>query len=766
MEESGMRRLYWMVPALAAVALVSYLVAKPANAPAEPQTPTQTPPIQDSTTPPKAPELPITQVTLYSSGLGYFQRDGQVEGNGRIDLSFPVDDINDLLKSMVLQDLGGGKISAVSFDSHDPLNKTLNSFAIRLADNPSYAAILNQARGEKVEVTLHARQASTGPETLHGTIVGVETKTMFGDPTTPPQVVANYYRGNKDCQPAETLIVLCAEGLCNVPLAEVQSVKFQNPTVDREVRRALEVLASAHDNQKKSVSLQFNGTGKRDVRVGYVVETPLWRTSYRLLIKKDGKLFIQGWALVDNPSSEDWKDVRMTLVSGRPVSFKMDLYQPLYADRPVVQSPVQTAIGPTYHERSVLALGTTATAGTPANPVGLQPAYNNGPNVLAPPPPVPPQFQAGPTAMPQQPARGPGDLDGSIHNALGANTNQQINLQNGGVVVQAKAVDFGSSFQYAIEQPVSIPRQKSAMLPIVNNGLEGDKVSVYSPTVHTKYPLLALRLKNSTGLHLMQGPVTVLEGQGYAGDAQLPELQPGEDRLLSYAVDLGTEVDSKREPAKYRMESIRLHKGVFTVHGIQREAVTYTLTNRSPQDRTVLVEHPLRSDYRLVSEHKPREKTRELYRFEQKVAAGKTVHLEVIEERDSNQQTALIGLDTKTIRFYLQGEFSNADARAALEKLLDLRGKLKTTEDELARLQQQLRTITTDQDRLRANLKEMPATSAAHQRYLEKFDKQETVIEKLQEQIQTTGSQYQKQQEAAEAYLNGLDLETTIKQKQ
>src|SRR5206468_135631 len=138
-----------------------------------------------------------------------------------------------------------------------------------------------------------------------------------------------------------------------IPLAEVRQIKFLNPTVEREVQRALEVLAASHDTQKKSVSLHFQGSGKRDVRVGYVVESPLWRTSYRLLVNKDGKPFIQGWALVQNPTGEDWKDVRMALVSGRPISFKMNLYQPAYAERLVVHNRMQTGMVPVSHDRGV-----------------------------------------------------------------------------------------------------------------------------------------------------------------------------------------------------------------------------------------------------------------------------------------------------------------------------------------------------------------------------------------------------------------------------
>src|SRR6516225_3536328 len=276
--------------------------------------------------------LPVAQVVLYSSGVGYFQREGEVEGSQRIDLSFPVQDINDLLKSMVLQDLGGGHISAVSYDSQAPIDKTLRSFAIDLTSNPGFGQILNQARGEKVEVVLQQSNA-TQPGTLTGTIVGLEHQ---------KQAVG------KDTVEVELLNLWCADGMRSLKMSDVQRVRFLNPVIDSEFKKALETLALSHDTQKKAVSISCLGEGKRAVKVGYVVENPIWKTSYRLVLDKDKKEqpFLQGWAVVENPSDEDWKDVRMALVSGRPISFQMNLYDPLYVSRPVVEPELFASLRP------------------------------------------------------------------------------------------------------------------------------------------------------------------------------------------------------------------------------------------------------------------------------------------------------------------------------------------------------------------------------------------------------------------------------------
>src|SRR5216684_3295541 len=304
-------------------------------------------------------QLPVTGCALFSSGVGYFQREGEVEGNTRVDLTFPVTDINDLLKSMVLQDLGGGHIDAVSYESHDPIDKTLKSFAIDLTKNPSFGQILNQARGEKVEVV--QQQAANQPGTLTGTVIGVEKQKQ---PAGKDTVVET-----------EILNLWCAEGVRNVKLPDIQRIRFLNPVMENEFRRALEVLALSHDTQKKAVSLSFAGEGRRPVRVGYVVENPIWKTSYRLTIDKEGKVYLQGWAVVENPTDEDWKDVRMALISGRPISFQMDLYQPLYVARPTVVPELFASLTPRTYEGGMnaereLAASAAPPASMPAGAAG------------------------------------------------------------------------------------------------------------------------------------------------------------------------------------------------------------------------------------------------------------------------------------------------------------------------------------------------------------------------------------------------------------
>ena len=675
-------------------------------------------------------QLSVGQVVLFSSGVGYFQREGAVEGDARVDLSFPVADINDLIKSMVLRDLDGGAVSAVSIDSSAPTERTLRSFAIDLTRNPSFADILNQARGEKVEVAL-ANAANAGAATLNGTIVGVEKQ---------KQVV------NKETVEVSVLNLWCADGVRGVKLADVQRVRFLNPVIDSEFKKALETLAQSHDTQKKAVSIRFVGEGKRRVRVGYVIENPIWKTSYRLVLgsKEEEKPYLQGWAVVENPTDEDWREVRMALISGRPISFQMDLYTPLYVSRPVVVPELFQSLRPIAYSGSMegetrrnVALRNRGEAKRKQESAQL-----NGSDAYH------PQKRAPKDWLPQY-----NPITGRPPNPL----EDQMNL-GGSVSTAASAAKLGDFFQYAIDKPVTLPRQKTALLPIVGKDVQASRLSIYNERTQAKFPLLGLRFKNTSGLHLMQGPITVFEGSTYAGDARILDLQPNEERLISYAIDLGTEVNPVPSFDNGRVLSVKAVKGIIQTSTKDRQIKTYQIKNRNDSERTVLIEHPVNNAFRLTGD-KPKETASDVYRFEVKVPAGGTKNQVVTEEQEVSNSYSLTSSGDEQIRWFLSQPVASQKVKDGLQKAMELRWATEKTRREIAEQQRQLDTITQDQVRLRANLKEMPSTAQAYKRYLEKFDKQETQIEKYQADIKTLQAQEHTQHKAFEDFLVAFSAE-------
>jgi len=257
----------------------------------------------------------------------------------------------------------------------------------------------------------------------------------------------------------------------------------------------------------------------------------------------------------------------------------------------------------------------------------------------------------------------------------------------------------------------------------------------------------------------MQGPITVFEGSSYAGDARILDITPKDERLISYAIDLGTEVEPVAKNQPDRITKVKVNKGILYRTDKVRQEKTYNLKNRSEHDRVVLIEHPFRADFTLVSKDKPAERARDVYRFEIKLAAGQTASTEVVEEKDVNTAITLTNSDDNTMRFFLSQPIVSDKVKQALGQAVELKTKVNDTSREIAQLQKQLKDITDDQARLRANLKEMPATAEAYKRYLKKFDDQETQIEDFQKKIKVLQDTEFRHRKAFEDYLAALDVE-------
>ena len=670
---------------------------------------------------PAKAEIPLKKVVMFSSGVAFYERTGEVEGDKTVDLRFNTRDINDLLKSMVLQDDGGGRISTVSYGSKDPITRTLKTFSIDLTSNPTLADLLAQIRGEKIEID--------APTKIVGTILGIEKRTR---PVGDSQTIEVAY-----------LNLLTEEGLRSVALDTIGKIKLADEKLDAELRQALEVLATGKSKDKKSVTLSFTGAGKRPVRVGYIQESPIWKTSYRLVLS-DEKPLLQGWAIVENTTEEDWNDVALTLISGRPISFVMDLYQPLYIDRPLVQPELYASLRPRTYDQDLAA------------DMDFQKAAELK------------DLAARPADEPAAPAGGLGGGRQELRRRAVAGTELAYEAQGKswmdanslGKSVQsvAQASDVGELFQYRIATPVTLARQKSAMLPIVNESVEGEKLSIYNPGVHAKHPLNGLRLKNTTELHLMQGPVTVFDDGAYAGDAQIQAIPARSERLISYAMDLDTEVapTSKAEPEQ--LVSVKIVKGTLHVtrkHGRQQD---YVVKNSDKEAKKVLIEHPANQGWTLIEPKEPAEKTRDLFRFAVDAQPGKPANLSIREERTDVQYLALTNLDDNTIQIFIKAKEVSDKVKTALAEVIKRKAALAALTAKRAELERQVTVIFDEQNRIRQNMAQLPKDSDLFRRYVTKFNEQEDKVEQLRAQIKTASDEETASRRALDKFLQELDV--------
>ncbi len=677
-------------------------------------------------------ELPLREVVLFSSGVGYFGHQGKVEGDARVEMQFRAEEINDLLKSMVVQDLDGGRVSTVSYASKDPITKTLKTFAIDLTTKPTLAQLLGQVRGQRVELETS--------EIITGVIVGIERQ---------KQPV-----GDKAVVDVDVLNVLTDKGLRAVSLKEVSRIRLLNRRLDAELRKALLLLATAHDSSKKSVTLDLLGEGTRRVTVGYIRQTPVWKTSYRLVLDDEKAPLLQGWAIVENTSEQDWENVRLRLISGRPISFIMDLYDPLYIPRPVVQLDLFASLRPQVYgqdmagaELDFLAKDLKRMSVRRSRGVAKKTAKG----VYA---------REVPLAATSPAAGGMGGM-GRMGMGTAGYYGRGVIANRLGESVQSAAIagEVGELFQYDIETPVTLTRQKSAMLPIVNAKVKGKKVSIYNASVHAKHPLSGLRLTNATDLHLMQGPITVFDGGVYAGDARIEDLPPGTERLISYAMDLDTEVSSRPKDSSSAMTSIRLYKGTMIVTRKSARSREYTVKNSGSKPKTVLVEQPIDHGWKLMAPKKPTEKTRDRYRFAVEALPGEPAKLVVSERRIHDQHVSLSNVNSDDVQVYLRSKVISRKVKDALAEVIERKQALSEVIRQRKDREAQIAEIDKEQRRIRDNMGRLNRNSELYKRYVKKFSNQEDTIERLREEIHGLKEKENELRTSLDRYLKGLQVE-------
>lgn len=289
------------------------------------------------TTPP--PEefnrLPVQRVVLYKNGVGYFEHSARDRGKQELNIDFTTSQLNDVLKSLTVVDLGDGRISSVRYNSIAPLSERLKGLRLPFGEQVYRDDFLVALRGARVEV-------HSGSATVSGKLLSVDKtkkQTVKGD------VVES------------TKISIITEGgeMRNFELGPGTSVRLADRDLNDEVGRYLNLVSSSRSRDLRRMTIFATGAGEREVFVSYVSEVPVWKSTYRIILpeKTAAKPRLQGWAIVDNTIGEDWRDVHLTLVAGAPQSFIQEISQPFYTRRPVVPLPESVQLTPQSHEATL-----------------------------------------------------------------------------------------------------------------------------------------------------------------------------------------------------------------------------------------------------------------------------------------------------------------------------------------------------------------------------------------------------------------------------
>lgn len=627
-------------------------------------------------------ELPVTDVVLFASGVGYISHSGQITGETTLRLPIRERELNDLLKSLVVSDPSPNARIGVRYPTRNPLGRILSGFSIDLSSVASLSSLLDRARGEHVTVE--------AGETFTGRLFAVEQ------------------RSGVEGEPYLVIVLYGEQGLQSVRLDEAASIRFSDARVQAEVDEALAAIAANRQAGAVPVTIDLRGDGTREATVGYVREVPVWKTSYRLVLDDSGEAMLHGWGIVENTTEEDWRGVRLIFVAGQPLSFYMNLYDPVYADRPELDPP-------------------------------------SAPNIAA------PEYEPGraPTAA-QYSAFAADRVAGS---------GLEEARERADPAPQATATASGGYFEYRVDAPVFVGRHQAAMIPILVEPIAADRVSIYDRSVLAPHPLRGALLENTTGLHLAAGPLTVMHGDSYAGDARFSDILPDQSRQIAYAIDIDLQVDVDSTEVPVSITRISIADGVMVVTRLRRQRTEYAIESSADEARTLIIEHPRVAGWELKQPEDPWEVTSSRYRLREQIAAGEQSVVAVESERIDQQSVRLLDLGESQLAYYISQAALSREARDALQRIVELRSERAAIRMQITEAQTQVDEIYVAQERISRNMEPLDRDTELYDRYLEQLLEQEEELDALSERLRGLREQEAQKQQEIERFISSLELE-------
>ncbi|WP_295139287.1 DUF4139 domain-containing protein [uncultured Reyranella sp.] len=656
-----------------------------------------------------AQDLSLKRVMLSSGGLGYFEYEASVDGDATLKLTVSLGQVDDVLKSLVVYDDKGG-VGGLSLPGREPLAQAFKDLPFDQNSLGSPAELLQTLKGAQVTVG--------GSRSISGRIVSVEEDSIA-------------LPDNKGMVKRTRVTLYTDRGLQQFILEEAENLQFADAALRDKVGQALVAIQGNRAKDARTIDLTMRGQGKRTVRVAYIVEAPVWKASYRLTLGADpaaARSGLQGWAIVENMSGQDWKDVDLTLVSGRPVAFHQALYNAYYVTRPEVPVEIAGRLMPGIDRGGVAADQQRAKSSLPmpaSAPYRAQQERSVGAMAPPPPPPAPPAEMAA-------------------------------------AAEQIEASDAATQVIFKFPRAVSVENGRTLSIPIVDRQVPAARLALYQADTAARNPLAAIRLTNDGESGLPPGIITLYERDrggyvSYVGDARLSGFPVGETRLLAYALD--EKVIIERDVAQTdRVASGTIANGALRLSRVVRQTTVYRVRGPAKEPRQLIVVQRRLPGWTLT---KPESKDVELsegnYRIPFQLPGGdQTQTFEVVQEQTQQQEIRLVESAAEQIRVYAQAREFDAKTREALTRVLQLQQAAADVQRKVAQVDAERQAIVQEQARLRENLARVPANSDLQRRYLATLDKQETNLEALAKRRADADKEVEAARNALRTYVSQL----------
>lgn len=628
----------------------------------------------------RAADLVLKRAVLGTGGVGYFEYEANVSGKDALTLRARLDQVDDILKSMLILDPAGA--GSATLPGKAGADEAFASLPFARSDLDSMPALFAALKGAEIKVA--------SPRRIEGRIVSVQPETITGK--------------DGEIITRTRVSVFSSATLDQFILEDAQGLEFADARLGEQVSGALAALRAAQDRSGRDISIQLAEGGQRTVRIGYVAEAPVWKTAYRLTLPEGEarEARLQGWVVLENMTGNPWKDVAVTLSSASPVTFRQSLYDPYYVSRQTIAPPVSRTALPRSDQGQIAAGASLAEAPEPAAPAEQRMALRARPQAV--------QAYDGAAASPEQEQMQAPPASGQ-ENATGAS--------------------------FTLSMPVSVGSGESLTIPFVDQRVPSETVSWYQGGGRNTWQ--ALTLKNDAATSLPAGSVTIYEttvaGPLFSGEAQFPLLPAGDSRLVGFGADQKVLVDRENRSAS-AVTRVKSVDGTLQVESRLRETTIYRVRNAADEPRRMVIEQTRLQDWRLV-EPKPEDTTLagQAYRMRFEVEAGKTREYAVTMERPLIDVISIADLTADHIQALTASTEIDADSRAGLAKIAEAARASDEANAALGRLRERRDGIAADQQRVRENIGAAPEGSDLARLYAQKMLDQENTLDQLDKDI-------------------------------
>jgi hypothetical protein len=633
----------------------------------------------------------------------------------------------------------------------------LRALPLSLGEEPTQQDLYNSLRGARVEVTCLGGGFS-------GRILSLEARTL---PAANDESKVGTER--------RFLTVVADTGATRtLELTTSTIVRLLDTTLRGDLNTYLELLDRNRTEGVRHLTLMDRGTGVRDLRVSFLSEVPVWKSTYRILFTDDLKAggagssnktetaTLQGFSVVDNTTGEDWKNVQLSLIAGSPQSFLQPLSQPIYARRPEIPIAQDAQLTPQTHASAVDSVSedrAPAVAGVAGmSGIGMGSGAGVAGGVMGgignAPAGVAPQRAIG---LPRVSAS-----RGVMLNSAAPMVPYET-VASKSITPSTTTAAFDDFFAYNLTDPVTIPRNGSALVPILQTKINSERVTLWSPSEST--PLRALWITNSSDLTLDRGSFSIVENGAFGGEGLLEAIHPREKRLLSYAADQAVRVSVDYRNDSRRVTTIAASNGILRATTAEVAEVEYLVHNAAPDARMVIVEQPRRAGWELDSDPKPAETTPTAYRFRVATAPRATERLHIGERHTFEQHFRLIDSTEQQLIVFLQNTKANPAVMQQLEPVFAAKRAVASLDKEIGDKQNAINQLVEDQKRLRDNLGALKGSAEERslaKRYTAELNTQEDMLATMRRDLAGLQQQLQSAEAGLNSKIEGLTLDEKI----